>query len=197
MSCNLNEKEETLRMLGVRGEADPQLELQVEEALRQCHEVARPRYVYGIFDLTFAEDAVILQGCSMRLEGKDIREHLDGCEKCALLATTIGSGIDSAILRAQAVDMSQAVILDAAAGVVADRTADRCEEEIRRIAESIGCDITFRYSPGYGDFPIECQPEFLGVLNAGTRLGLTATQSCMLLPTKSITAVIGLRRSLF
>jgi hypothetical protein len=47
-----------------------------------------------------------------------------------------------------------------------------------------------RFSPGYGDFPLGLQPKLLGVLDAERRLGLTVTPAHLLLPRKSVTAVI-------
>ena len=51
---------------------------------------------------------------------------------------------------------------------------------------------TWRFSPGYGDLPIEIQGEFLQVLDAPKRIGLYATANNILTPRKSVTAVIGL-----
>ena len=49
-----------------------------------------------------------------------------------------------------------------------------------------------RFSPGYGDFPLEAQPSIVRTLRADIRLGLTVLPTHLLLPTKSITAVLGL-----
>ena len=49
-----------------------------------------------------------------------------------------------------------------------------------------------RFSPGYGDFSIQYQKEILAVLEAGKSIGLSMTDGCMLIPTKSITAIIGI-----
>ena len=53
--------------------------------------------------------------------------------------------------------------------------------------------MTPRFSPGYGDLPIELQRDFLTLLDASRKIGLTATESSMLVPSKSITALIGIR----
>ena len=52
-------------------------------------------------------------------------------------------------------------------------------------------DISFRYSPGYGDLGIDIQKEILRILNAPRKIGLTASKYNILLPTKSVTAIIG------
>ena len=62
----------------------------------------------------------------------------------------------------------------------------------KEMKEKTGGSYTWRYSPGYGDYPIECQGAFLSALNAGRLIGLTVTESNILLPRKSVTAVIGI-----
>lgn len=194
MNYNKAEFDETLRMLGVRGVPDPELAALTGDVLEECHRLAKVRYIYGFFDLEPTPDRLLLKGCKLTLDGKDICAHLKGCQSCALMAVTVGAAVDTAIARYQKSDMTRAVILDAAAGVVADAAADLCEEEIRKVVAAQNLTLTTRFSPGYGDFPIECQRLFLDTLSCGTRLGLTVTQSSMLLPTKSITAILGTLR---
>lgn len=52
--------------------------------------------------------------------------------------------------------------------------------------------MTFRFSPGYGDYPIEMQKEYLRILDAPRKIGLTTGDSCLLVPSKSVTAVLGI-----
>ncbi|MBR3258643.1 MAG: vitamin B12 dependent methionine synthase, partial [Eggerthellaceae bacterium] len=47
--------------------------------------------------------------------------------------------------------------------------------------------------PGYGDLPLEVQPDLLGLLDASRRLGITLSDSLLMSPTKSVTAIVGLR----
>ena len=51
--------------------------------------------------------------------------------------------------------------------------------------------FTGRYSPGYGDFPIEMQKTLLQSVDGPKTIGLTVNESSILIPRKSITAVIG------
>ena len=50
-----------------------------------------------------------------------------------------------------------------------------------------------RFSCGYGDFALEHQKDILKVLEADKRLGVCLTESCMMVPVKSVTAIIGIR----
>ena len=66
---------------------------------------------------------------------------------------------------------------------------DIVEKEIKSQFE--GCFFTTRYSPGYGDFPLEVQHDFLSALDAQRAIGLYANDAFLLTPMKSVTAVIG------
>ena len=51
--------------------------------------------------------------------------------------------------------------------------------------------FTGRYSPGYGDYPLECQDELIRLLDGARKIGLNVSRSHLLIPRKSITAVMG------
>ena len=52
-----------------------------------------------------------------------------------------------------------------------------------------------RFSPGYGDFPLSAQKQILDGLEAGKRIGITLTEGYLMMPSKSVTAVIGVSRT--
>ena len=69
---------------------------------------------------------------------------------------------------------------------------DACQKELSTEAAKEGLYLRSRFSPGYGDFSLDYQKELLILLDAPKRIGLTVTDSMMLTPTKSVTAVMGL-----
>ena len=88
-------------------------------------------------------------------------------------------------------DFAYGVVCDGLGGENAGGVAsDIACEEIRRMLGP-GWGLRPRFSPGYGDFPLEYQRELLGVLDAAKRIGLTLTDSLLMAPSKSVTAVIG------
>ena len=135
-------------------------------------------------------EKVTLKGCNLVLTGKSVCEHLKGCEKAALLCGTAGAEIDRLIRMEQTSDMASAVIADAMAGCAVEAVCDAAEEDIGRSCE--GMFMTWRFSAGYGDLPIELQKQFLEVTNAGRTIGVYANENSILTPKKSVTAVIGL-----
>ena len=90
--------------------------------------------------------------------------------------------------------MSKAVVLQAAAAAMLEDYCDQMNEELEKKYEEKGLYLRPRFSPGYGDFSLECQPALLGCLEAGKRIGITLTDSLLMAPSKSVTAVIGISR---
>ena len=179
---------ESRRYLGCGEKADPVTEERIARCSRLLREGLRPRTVWREFALCREEGAIRLEGTVLRLEGEAIARHLAGCRRCVLMAATLGREAEGMILRAQAVDMAEAVVLDACATTAVEEVCDRLEAQLRRRYGR----LTGRFSPGYGDLPLAVQPAVLGVLDAGRRIGLTLSRGGVLLPHKSVTAVLGI-----
>ena len=126
------------------------------------------------------------------IEGAKIRDHLAAAEKVIFLAVTIGEKVEEAITaHFQEGKYSHSLLLDAAATTAVEQAADDLEKTIRQKMEPLGYEMLWRFSPGYGDWDIRFQPEMIRLSQAGA-IGISLTESMMLLPRKSITAVIGL-----
>jgi cobalamin-dependent methionine synthase I len=172
--------------LGAPG-GDEVLRRQIAENEPALLEAAHPRQIWSHFTL----DSMRLSGTAFVLPGQDIAAHLNGCYACALLAVTLGDGVCRLLRAVQAVDISRAVLLDTMASIVAEQYADLAEWELRKGYALKGRYLTGRFSPGYGDLPLGLQSDLLSLLNARRMVGLTVSESGILMPRKSITAVLG------
>ena len=54
-------------------------------------------------------------------------------------------------------------------------------------------DIKPRFSPGYGDVPLEIQKDIVMLLDCAKRIGVSLNDSLLMSPSKSVTAFIGLQ----
>lgn len=140
------------------------------------------------------------QACSGRIEtdlpiyivGEKIRYHLRLAEKIIVLSVTIGELIEETITKHfQDGAYSYALLLDAAATTAVETAADEMEKTITQYITPKGYQSIMRFSPGYGDWDIRFQPKMLALAKA-EQIGVHLTESYMLIPRKSITAVIGL-----
>lgn len=183
--------EEALRYLGVRGEAPEELRTALDRAREAVLREATPRMIYMVYPLEREGETLRLGGTGISLPGGDIARFLAGCEKCVLFAATLGSGMERLFRRAQAGDMEQALLLDACASAAVENVCDNGEAQLRREWAGRGKRLTGRFSPGYGDFPLLWQKELCTLLDTERKIGLHLSPSGMLLPQKSVTAVLG------
>lgn len=182
------DREEAFRYMGIKGEPPQNVLQAAEECERLILECITPKFHWIFAEIEdFSEKGVILSGHRLILSGNDIAAHLGGCCGAVLLCATLGEGADRLIRKFQAEDMAKAVITDSLASAAIEQVCDIAEEEIRRRFKN----LTWRFSPGYGDFPLECQGDFLAAVNASRRVGVFLTEGGLLTPTKSVTAVIG------
>ena len=142
------------------------------------------------YAIEIKKDGVIVDGCII-FRGADLSKHLVGCTRCAIMAVTLGTEVDRRLRRLQFSDMAAALDFDAAANVYIEEVCDRLEAKIAASAFAVGFRITKRFSPGYGDFPLDSQPALLSLTNATKEAGITVSPNNLLLPQKTVTAVIG------
>ncbi len=186
---------EVYRYLGINA---TEISAETEALVRECADVlyssAKPRYTYKIFPL-FNDTLPIIDESELKLEGEVAGTMLKNSTKCALLAVTLGIETDNLIRRAQVTDMTRAVIYDACATELVECVCDGVQAEIYRIAENDGLAITDRFSPGYGDLSISLQTDICTVLDTARKIGVSPTKDFLLLPTKSVTAFIGIGKA--
>ncbi len=186
-------REEASRYMGVKGEPDEQIRALLERYEPIVRERMRPAYVYRELRAEHTAEGVSFPDIGLLLPGEDIRRHLSGCGRAVLFAATLSAEADKLIRQAQVEGMAEAMAVDALCSAAIEQVCDRAEKEIFSAVEAPY--RTWRYSPGYGDLPIDVQKDVLKALNAQRRIGLTVTESCLLIPSKSVTAVIGISDS--
>ena len=161
------------------------------EACREVLYIAEPKGIWEIYDYD-AKNGIVLADKPFALQGKKVTKHLCRATKVAIIAVTIGETVENEISRRfKDGEYTLAVLMDAAATTAVEQIADGIEQAIDQKIAMQGLVRRWRFSPGYGDWPIECQPEMLALANAQD-INLSVTSSMMLTPRKSITAIIGL-----
>ena len=188
------DRAEVLRYLGYHGqELTGELDARIDVLVGRCLACARPRAAITAFPVRETRpDAVVLDGCALSLTGHDIATHLADATEVVLLAATLGADVDRELRRLSLTDALGQVILDSAATALAERAADAAEAHARAYAADQGSFASRRFSPGYGDLPLSVQPAFLATLDATRQLGITLTPSHLMVPTKSVTAIVGI-----
>ncbi len=171
---------------------------EIQEIIDNCEKELlnsiTPAYYYSIFNINHEPNKVTLENCDLSLIGEDISNHLKDCDKAILFCATLSHGPDKLIRINQVRDMTKSIIIDALASAAIEQICDLIQEEIKERFPSLY--QTWRFSPGYGDLPLDIQKEFINVLSATKRAGISSTNTNMLIPSKSVTAIIGLSENI-
>ena len=163
----------------------------IEAACLEARLLARPKGIWQTYDYDCITQTVYAAQ-PFRIEGKKIGTHLAGAEKVIILAATVGDDIEEHVTKYFAEDRyAYSVLLDAAATTAVEQIADAMEKAIQTKASAQGYTMRWRFSPGYGDWSMTQQPQLLR-LSGGADIGIQLTESLMLFPRKSVTAIIGL-----
>lgn len=182
--------DEVLRYMGTPPhQADELTRSLVQSCAQQMLAAARPRWAHRIYTLTPEEEGVRLD-CGLLLPGQALKAHLAGCRRAALFCATLGAQADTLIRRSESTDLLQALALDCCTTAAVEQLCDRIEAQLQAMFP--GCHFPFRFSPGYGDLPIDLQGDLLCLLDAPRRVGLCASSAHILTPRKSVTAILGI-----
>lgn len=169
--------DEALRCLGIR-EADDALLSSMSTLALELQSRITPRFMWALADVS-----------ALALPGKTAARMLADCQQAAVLVCTLGAEFDRWMRQVQARDMARAVMLDALGSAYVESGCDAAEEAIR--ARFPGMHLTDRFSPGYGDLPLDVQPRLMSLAGA-QHIGVTLTDSLLMNPQKSVTALIGI-----
>lgn len=156
------------------------------EIYAQVERSLRPKYAYTFTDIKRYGEVLDL-GFGEILS-HDLNKNLRGCKRACLLAVTLGSDTDRHLMKLSKVAPVDNYFADAIASAFAESLCDSVE----KIAVG-DTPHKARYSIGYGDVPLHYQKEFLCRLNAEKNVGITLTEGMLMIPSKSITAIIGIK----
>ena len=193
-------QKEIARYLGYRGqEPDEQVTGKLQDVMDSLMPLIEPRQIHRFFDLKrqgCEEEGELITIEGMQIRSRSLSRNLKDCDRVCLMAATIGLAPDRVAARASAAGkMSDTVIIQAVGAALIEAWCDEVNDNIHREAAVDGYFTRPRFSPGYGDFALEHQVQVFRILGVQKRIGVTLTDSLLMVPTKSVTALIGLSRT--
>ncbi|MCC5467446.1 methionine synthase [Pelosinus baikalensis] len=163
----------------------------LDHACTEAQIISKPKASWQMYDYD-ASSATIMSPEPLSLPPTVISKHLANSLKVAVIAVTIGPDLEELVSDYFSKnEYTLGLLLDAAGTTAVELAADQACELIKQEANKQGYTTLFRFSPGYGQWDIRVQPQILSLAH-GDEINITVTSTCMLLPRKSITAVIGL-----
>ena len=159
----------------------------IDECLKEVKDNLRIRGVMRTSEIDLS-DAPTVRFSFCGVESESLSKNLSGCSSAVLFAITAGAGIDRLISKYSAVSASKALVIDAVASAAVEGAANRLCSELK---ERFG-GLKPRFSPGFGDLPLSFEKDVCQFVDCGRRAGIRLTDSMMLVPMKSTTALAGI-----
>ena len=182
-----NKKKEAMRYMGIRStDSDGGFDALYDECLALYQKAASYKAASVNVKIRSDGDNVDLGFCVLR--SKCLSLNLEGKSEAFVFAATSGIGVDRLIMKHTRVNKAKALVIDAIASAGIEAFCDKVNETLAEKRET-----SPRYSPGYGDLSLEVQPVILDCLDAQQRLGITLNERLFMTPTKSVTAIFGVK----
>ncbi len=185
------DRREVIRYLGYKGHTPTQdvLDL-IEVCVKEVEAAAEPKHVMRRFPAEVTDSSVTAGG--LTLQSRHLARHLKDCREVILFAATLGTGVDRLLHKYVKLQVSKAVVIQAVAAAAIEAYCNQCQREIETECAKEELFVRPRYSPGYGDLSLTVQADFLQVLQAQKTVGIVLTEGDIMLPEKSVTAIMGL-----
>lgn len=181
------DRREAVRYMGYAGVKSAQ---GIEDVIEECEAlllpVLSPVAVYAPFPLKAEGDALDLGFA--RVRSNSLARNLKGCGNIVLFAATVGAGTDRLIARYNRLSPARALILQALGAAAVEQW---CDDVNGRITAEYGSSRP-RFSCGYGDLPLSLQRQIFPALDVTKNTGITLTEGDLMMPSKSVTAIVGI-----
>jgi hypothetical protein len=164
----------------------------IKENLNLVQKIIRPKIVVAFEKIKLAKDKVYFENGYI-IESNNVVKLLKNCFKVYGICATIGNAVESKrdeFLKQR--ETFNALILDAAGSVAAEEVVTVANLQIKIYEEKNGNILTKRYSPGYGDWMLEANGNFLDWIGA-EQIGVSFNEFFHMKPEKSVSALIGVR----
>ena len=182
------EPQQVLRYLGMGGRTpDPETAKLVDQCIKEFKTVAKYQLCWLTTDLALTGEGVDFG--AFYAPSASLAKHLQGCPQAILFAATTGIAAEQQRKRAEVASPAKALVLDGVGTAAIEALCDRFCADRAKAAE--GQQLRPRFSPGYGDLPLQLQKELLACLDSHRKIGLSLSESMMMTPQKSVTAIVG------
>lgn len=191
MNCLLddNDRPEILRYLGYRSEKMKNTcEDDISKGIELANSVSVIRWVWRLFNIRKIDAGISLCGVNVVLPGKDIYKHMADAGEAVMFAVTLGLDFDIEVDKLMITDAALGVIVNSCGIALLEKAADYVQLEMDRNIPT-GLKTGIRFSPGYGDLPLESQKDFIRILDTERKIGVRLNSNLLMKPMKSITAI--------
>ena len=182
-------RREVLRYAGVRGMADATLFSLLDGCLAEALEGLFYRVCYTEHTVRGTDGGLSLDYATVK--SADLAKCLAGCDRAITFVATVGATPDRMVARYGDVTPARALLHQA---IGAERIEALCDAFLLALAREQGLSFCPRFSPGYGDLSLTVIGDIFRVLNPERHIGVSLTDALLMVPTKSVTAIVGIKK---
>ncbi len=159
------------------------------DVIKKCEDVLREnvRCRYSAVRTDILCEGDVIDFGFMKAESVDLAKNLQGCNEAFIMTMTLGVDVDRLLTKLSATSAAEHYITDALSSALAEAVCDYAENRLK--GDTV---CRPRFSPGYGDLSLDIQKNVLKAVSAEKLLGITLSESNLMIPQKSITAIIGI-----
>jgi hypothetical protein len=164
----------------------------VKSQIASAYQLVKPAYLYEIKPIEYAHGDKLSLGESFVFTSKTVSHALSDCEQTGIYVATVGNDIEKEMSRM--VDHGQileATVLDMIGSEAVNQVFCHFRDNIVEMARDRGWQATIKYSPGYCDWHINQQRILFQIVDT-TPIGVSLNESCMMIPRKSVSGLIGM-----
>lgn len=178
-----------LRFLRVRKQPDDEMSCMVNSCVKELENEVCYKACYRYFDIKIEDDIVYFDDC-MQLKSEKLSRNLRGCKGAFVFVATTSLSVDRLIHKYKSTQVSKALVIDAIGSAAVEAFCDYLSKEIQK---EYNVSFRPRFSPGYGDLDISSQKDVLSVCDCARQIGVTLNNNYMMIPTKTVSAIAGVR----
>ena len=183
-------RDDVLKYAGI-GKENPISKELTDEAISEVMKLDFYRACYAELPVKVDEGHVDFVFTSV--SSRDLARRLSGCTHALIVATTLGISADRLIRRYMKTSPAKAYLINSACTERVEALTDTLAMALDEKYAKDGMSLTRRFSPGYGDLGIEFQKEIFALISPEKHLGVTLSEGLLMTPSKSVTAIIGLK----
>lgn len=172
---------------------EPEKRKQIDKWITEAESLCKVCLVFRRVKVSTNEKDTIVLDNNDAITSTSLSALLQYSNEAVLMAATSGSRITDKIKQLQHMgEMTKALIYDAAASEITDAGLDWLMRFLKQQLIREGKALThMRYSPGYGDLELRDQDIFYRLLNLKD-WGIEVTTKYLLIPEKTVTAIVGI-----
>lgn len=186
-------EEEFLKRLGCRGRQQEDRLLQNYRRVMELGEsLLEPQVIYEDFPISHIEGERIYLDGSLSFCSKHLVKVMDGAERVVIMCSTIGPALEEKVKSLnENGDLMASYLLDIYGATAISILGKKLYRDLREQYEDQGCGTTVRIQPGQLDWDV-CAQAVIFQLLSPEKIGVVLTESFMMKPVKSSTAVFGI-----